>query len=101
MNALTAWGRQADRHWQEHRPNMVRHLKAAGVYHQALLNAQERAKDLASEMVGQGADPMSAQHEAMRKHILLPSEAEQPTLPADRMPFTQPEPSTDSDLKTA
>jgi hypothetical protein len=100
MEPLTRFGRMADRHWREHRPNMVRHLQKAGVYQEALSNAQERAKDLGADLVGRGADPAAAQEEAMRTHILLPSEEEQPTLPADRMPFSQPAPSIGSGRKT-
>lgn len=97
---LTRYGRMAQRHWETHRPRMVAHLKQTLMYHQALLNAQERTRDLVTAEVRRGNDVDSAREMALAMFVLLPSEAELPTLPADRMPFSQPESTIESLTQT-
>jgi len=43
--ALTQYGRQAEKHWREHCPNLVRDLEAKGQLHQMLLEAEEKTKE--------------------------------------------------------
>jgi hypothetical protein len=98
---LTRFGAMADRHWKEHRPRLYQHLKARSLLMPALLNAQERAKTMIGQMVGeQGYDLESAREEALREFVLLPSEDEEPVLSVDRMPFDQPAPTIRSRRKT-
>ena len=89
---LIRYGRMAQRHWEKYRPRMVAHLKQTLIYHQALLNAQEQTRDLVTEEVRRGNDVDSARDMALAMFVTLPSEEELPILPADRMPFSQPEP---------
>jgi hypothetical protein len=78
---LTRFGAMADQHWRQHRPRMYLHLKAKGLLMEALLNAQERAKTMIGQMVGeQGCDLESAREAALREFVLLPSEDEEPVL---------------------
>lgn len=91
--SLTRYGRMAKNHWEKYRPRMVEQLKKDGVYHDALLNAQEQAGKLVAEQVSRlGNDVDSAREMALRLYVLLPSEEEQPVLEVDRMPFLDQEP---------
>jgi hypothetical protein len=99
--SLTRFGAMAKSHWETFRPRMVAHLKKEGVYHDALVNAQEQATAQIGEQVSKrGNDLESAREAALQMFVLLPSEAEEPILPADRMPFSQPEPTTISPTTT-
>jgi hypothetical protein len=42
---ITGYGMMAERHWREHRPNMVRELEAQGKLEEALYEAQEQTTD--------------------------------------------------------
>jgi hypothetical protein len=42
---ITGYGMMAERHWREHRPEMVRELEAQGKVEEALYEAQERTLD--------------------------------------------------------
>ena len=98
---LTRFGAMADQHWKEHRPRLYQHLKARSLLMPALLNAQERAKTMIGQMVGeQRYDLESAREAALREFVLLPSEDEEPVLSVDRMPFDQPAPTIRSRRKT-
>ncbi len=83
MKALTQYGRMAEKHWREHRPQMVRELEASGQLHAMLLEAEEKTKD---EMIGltrqfrnQGLSPQQAHDRAWEmvreNYILLPPES--------------------------
>jgi uncharacterized protein YggE len=82
MKALTQYGRQAEKHWREHRPKMVRELEKNGLLHQMLLEAEEKTKDematLRLELMKQGKTAQQANDQAWEmvreKYILLPSE---------------------------
>ena len=101
VSGLTRFGQMADQHWKEHRPGLYQHLKASSLLMPALLNAQERAKTMIGQMVGeQGYDLESAREAALREFVLLPSEDEEPVLSVDRMPFDQPAPTIRSRRKT-
>lgn len=84
MNALTQYGRQAEKHWREHRPKMVRELEQKGLLHQMLLEAEEKTKDemaaLRLELMKQGKTAQQANDQAWEmvreKYILLPAETD-------------------------
>ena len=83
MKALTQYGRQAEKHWREHRPKMVRELEAKGLLPQMLLEAEEKTKDematLRTEMMQRGSTAQQAHTQAWElvreKYILLPPES--------------------------
>jgi hypothetical protein len=82
MKALTQYGRQAEKHWREHRPKMVRELEAKGQLNQMLLAAEDATKDematLRTELMQRGATAQQAHTQAWEmvreKYILLPPE---------------------------
>jgi len=82
MNALTQYGRMAEKHWREHRPNLVRELERKGLLHQTLLEAEEKTKDemisLAEQFRKQGLTAQQAHDRAWEmvreSYILLPPE---------------------------
>jgi hypothetical protein len=82
MKPLTQYGRMAEKHWREHRPQMVRDLEAKGQLHQMLLEAEEKTKDemieLTQQFGKQGLTPQQAHDRAWEmvreNYILLPPE---------------------------
>ena len=42
---LTQYGRMAEKHWREFRPNMVKQMEATGELQEMLYEAQEKTKD--------------------------------------------------------
>lgn len=82
MKALTQYGRQAEKHWREHRPKMVRELEAKGQLHPMLLAAEDATKDematLRTELMRRGATAQQAHTQAWEmvreKYLLLPPE---------------------------
>jgi uncharacterized protein YggE len=82
MKALTQYGRQAEKHWREHRPKMVSALEANGQLQTMLLEAEEKTKDematLRTQLIKQGKTAQQAHDQAWEmvreKYILLPSE---------------------------
>ena len=82
MKALTQYGRQAEKHWREHRPKMVRELEAKGQLNQMLLAAEDATKDematLRTELMQRGSTAQQAHTQAwemvQEKYILLPPE---------------------------
>jgi hypothetical protein len=82
MKPLTQYGRMAEKHWREHCPKLVLDLKAKGLLHQMLLEAEEKTKDematLRLELIKQGKTAEQAHHQAWEmvreKYILLPPE---------------------------
>ena len=83
MTPLTQYGRMAEQHWREHRPQMVRELQAKGLLHQMLLEAEEKTKDematLRTELMKRGSAAQQAHDQAWEmvreKYILLPPES--------------------------
>ena len=83
MQALTQYGRMAEKHWREHRPKMVRDLERKGLLHQMLLEAEEKTKDematLRLELMKLGKTAQQAHTQAWEmvrgKYILLPPES--------------------------
>ena len=79
---LTQYGRQAERHWREHCPKMVREMERKGILHQMLLEAEEKTKDematLRTELMQKGLTAQQAHTQAWEmvreKYILLPPE---------------------------
>jgi len=79
---LTQYGRQAERHWREHCPKMVREMERKGILHQMLLEAEEKTKDematLRTELMQKGSTAQQAHTQAWEmvreKYILLPPE---------------------------
>ena len=84
MKALTQYGRQAEKHWREHRPKMVRELEAKGQLNQMLFEAEEKTKDematLRTELMQRGSTAQQAHTQAWElvreKYILLTPESE-------------------------
>jgi hypothetical protein len=82
MTALTQYGRLAEKHWREHRPQMVRELEQKGLLHQMLLEAEQKTKDemaaLRLELTRLGKTAQQAHDQAWEmvreRYILLPSE---------------------------
>ena len=82
MKALTQYGRQAEKHWREHRPKMVRELEAKGQLNQMLLAAEDATKDematLRTELMQRGSTAQQAHTQAWEmvreKYIFLPPE---------------------------
>ena len=82
MKALTQYGRQAEKHWREHCPNLVRELEARGELHTMLLEAEEKTKDemieLTQQFRKQGLTAQQAHDRAWEmvreNYILLPAE---------------------------
>jgi hypothetical protein len=82
MQALTQYGRMAEKHWREHRPKMVRELERKGTLQRMLLEAEEKTKDematLRMELMKLGKTAQQAQTQAWEmvreKYILLPVE---------------------------
>ena len=83
MKALTQYGRQAEKHWREHCPKMVRALEAKGQLHAMLLEAEEKTKDemieLTQQFRKQGLTAQQAHDRAWEmvreSYILLPAES--------------------------
>jgi len=83
MKALTQYGRQAEKHWREHLPKMVRELEAKGQLNQMLLEAEEKTKDematLRTELMQRGSTAQQAHTQAWEmvreKYIFLPPES--------------------------
>jgi len=83
MKALTQYGRQAEKHWREHRPKMVRELEAKGQLNQMLVEAEEKTKDematLRTELMQRGSTAQQAHTQAWEmvreKYIFLPPES--------------------------
>ena len=83
MQALTQYGRMAEKHWREHLPKMVRELERKGLLDRMLLEAEEKTKDemvtLRTELMQRGATAQQAHDQAWEmvreKYILLPTES--------------------------
>ena len=79
---LTQYGRMAEKHWREFRPNMVAEMEAKGVLEEMLLEAQEQTAsemyDLTMKFLAQGLTPQQAHNRAWEmvreEYILLPPE---------------------------
>jgi hypothetical protein len=79
---LTQYGRQAERHWREHCPKMVRELEQKGQLLAALIAAQEQTLDematLRTQLMQAGSTAQQAQTQAWEmvreRYLLLPPE---------------------------
>ena len=82
MQALTQYGRMAEKHWREHCPKMVRELERKGMLQRMLLEAEEKTKDemakLRTELMAQGSTAQQAHDRAWEmvreNYIMLPPE---------------------------
>ena len=80
---LTQYGRMAEKHWREFRPNMVAEMEAKGVLEEMLLEAQEQTAsemyDLTMKFLEQGLTAQQAHNRAWEmvreEYILLQPEA--------------------------
>ena len=80
---LTQYGRMAEKHWREFRPNMVAQMEAKGVLQEMLLEAEEKTAvemhDLTMQFQKQGLTPQQAHDQAWEmvreRYLLLPEEA--------------------------
>lgn len=81
--SITGYGMMAERHWREHRPNMVRELEAQGKLEEALYEAQEQTLDEMEAITErleteQGLTVQQAHDQAWEivreRYILLPAE---------------------------
>ena len=79
---LTQYGRMAERHWREFRPNMVKQMEATGELQAMLYDAQEKTKDemadLTQKLIRQNYTPDQAHRTAWEmvreRYILLTPE---------------------------
>jgi hypothetical protein len=82
MNTLTQYGLMAEKHWREHRPQMVRELEAKGQLQTMLAEAEQKTKeemaDLRIKFQKQGLTAQQAHDRAWEivreRYILLPEE---------------------------
>ena len=84
MPELGSIGRQARRHWKEHRPKMYKELQEAGTLKTVLLELEDRVAQQLEDLWKEGLNPDQA-WEMVRDQVLLPSEEDQPELGG---PFT-------------
>ena len=81
---LTQYGRMAEKHWREFRPNMVAEMEVKGVLQEILLEAEEKTAsemhDLTMQLQRQGLSAQQAHNRAWElvreKYILLTPESE-------------------------
>ena len=79
---LTQYGRMAEKHWREFRPNMVKQMEATGELQVMLYEAQEKTKDemadLTQKLICQNYTPDQAHRTAWEmvreRYILLTPE---------------------------
>jgi hypothetical protein len=79
---LTQYGRMAEKHWREFRPNMVAEMEAKGVLQEMLLEAEEQTAsemhDMTMQFQKQGLTAQQAHDRAWEivreRYILLPPE---------------------------
>ena len=79
---LTQYGRMAEKHWREFRPNMVKQMEATGELLEMLYEAQEKTKDemadLTQKLIRQNYTPDQAHRTAWEmvreRYILLTPE---------------------------
>jgi len=79
---LTQYGRMAEKHWREFRPNMVKQMEATGELREMLYEAQEKTKDemadLTLKLIRQNYTPDQAHRTAWEmlreRYILLTPE---------------------------
>ena len=82
MNTLTQYGMMAEKHWREHRPQMVKELEAKGQLQTMLAEAEQRTKEemaeLRIQLIKQGKTADQAHRQAWEmvreRYILLPAE---------------------------
>ena len=80
---LTQYGRMAEKHWREFRPNMVAEMEAKGILQEMLLEAEEKTAsemhDLTMQLQKQGLTAQQAHNRAWEmvreKYILLTPES--------------------------
>jgi hypothetical protein len=79
MNTLTQYGLMAEKHWREHRPQMVAEMERSGTLRQILQDAEEKTKDemdaIRRKLIQQGLTSQQAHDQAWElvreKYILL------------------------------
>ena len=79
---LTQYGRMAEKHWREFRPNMVKQMEATGELQEMLYDAQKKTKDemadLTQKLIRQNYTPDQAHRTAWEmvreRYILLTPE---------------------------
>ena len=75
MTEQTALGAEIEKHWREHRPQMVRDLEKSGQLEKTVLEAQELTGDLLYELVSvKKMDYQAAWELASREWAFLPEE---------------------------
>ena len=84
MRQLTQYGLMAEKHWREHRPQMVAEMERTSTLQQMLQEAEEQTKDemdtMRRQLVQQGLTPQQAHDRAWEmvreKYVLLPPESD-------------------------
>ena len=79
---VTRYGRMAEKHWREFRPNMVKQMEATGELQEMLYEAQEKTKDemadLTQKLIRENYTPDQAHRTAWEmvreRYILLTPE---------------------------
>ena len=84
MPELGSIGREAKRHWKQHRPKMYKQLQEEGRLNEVLLELENRVAKQMEDLSLQGLNYNQA-WEMVRDQVLLPSEEDQPELGG---PFT-------------
>ena len=87
------WADEAEAHWAEFLPEWTKYLKDAGAFQDAVILAQEQAKEMAGQMVEDGVDPFAVREIVMKQFLYLdpeptPEEIEEMELnksPLDRL----------------
>ena len=75
MDELNRLGEKILRHWQEHRPQMVKELRQSNTLEQSVREAQERTGDLLYELLSvQKMEYHAAWEIATREWAFLPTE---------------------------
>ncbi len=70
--------RAIERHWREHRPQMVRQLEATGRLYQAVEYAANQTAEASSALMRQGVPAPQADELTRERWAYLPSEADVP-----------------------
>ena len=79
-------GLQIKAHWEKYRPRMVKELKAAGKYDQALQEARDLTSNALADLLQAGVPHNQAWESVREEWAFLPSEEDQKSLPPDRNP---------------
>jgi hypothetical protein len=87
---LGRWATEAKNHLLKYRPTMAAELQARGKLDDWARSVADKAGDEAGLSIENGMQPLEAESEAKKNHMLLPSEEDQPELAVDPNRLTDP-----------